>query len=90
MSPEEGLLATPTHMRYNPHMRQSTPSSIGYSTVKRALAWVFLREHPILRLAFFAALTTALWLNRLGAVCTLLVLGQLGEAIKEFFPMDGD
>ena len=77
-------------MRYNPHMRPSTPSSIGYSTLKSALAWVFLRDHRILRLAFLAALTTALWLNRVGAVCTLLVLGHLSEAIKEFFPTDGD
>ena len=75
--------STPPDMPYNRNMFRGTPSSIVYSTLQSALAWVFLRDHPILRLAYFAALTLFLWLNRLGDVCTLLVLGQLGEAIKE-------
>lgn len=76
-------MKTPRRMRYDRHLLPSTPSSIVYGTLRSALAWVFLREHKILRLAFLAALTTALWLNRMGLVCTLLVLGHLGEALKE-------
>jgi hypothetical protein len=82
--------STPPGNRYNQHMSKSTPSSIVYSTLRSALVWCVLRDHRILRLAFLAVLTTALWLNRLGLVCTLLVLGHLGEAIKEFCPKDGD
>lgn len=70
--------------RYNPDMLTRTPSSIGYGTLAGALAWA-LGDHKILRLAFLAALTSALWLNRLGVVCTLLVLGQLGGSLKEVF-----
>ena len=76
------MLETPLSNRYNPQMLTSTPSSIGYSTVLSALAWV-AGEHKILRLAFLAALTAALWLNRLGVVCTLLVLGHVGESLKD-------
>jgi len=65
-------------------MHPSTPSSIVYGTLCSALAWVFLRDHPILRLAYLAALTLFLWMNRLGDVCTLVVLGQFAEAVKEF------
>ncbi len=64
-------------------MAKSTPSSIVYGTVAGALAWVFSRDFTILRTAYLACLTAALWLNRTGLVCTLLVLGQLGEALKE-------
>ena len=81
--------STPPNNRYNQQMSKSTPSSIVYSTLRSALVWCVLRDHRILRLAFLAALTTALWLNRLGLVCTLLVLGHLGEAIKELCPKDG-
>jgi hypothetical protein len=70
-------------MLYNRYMSKGTPSSIVYSTLQSALAWCFLRDHPILRLAYFAALTLFLWLNRLGDVCTLLALGQFAEALKE-------
>jgi hypothetical protein len=80
---------TPPGNRYNQLMSKGTPSSIVYSTLRSALVWCVLRDHRILRLAFLAALTTALWLNRLGLVCTLLVLGHLGEAIKELCPKDG-
>lgn len=83
LSPEEGSFDTPPNMPYNPAMPTSTPSSIVYGTLRSALTWVLFREHRILRPVFLAALTTALWLNRLGIVCTLLVLGQVGEAIKE-------
>lgn len=89
MFPGEGWVSTPLRMHYNPHMLKGTPSSIVYGTLYSALAWVSLRDWQILRLAFLAALTAALWLNRLGLVCTLLVLGQLGEALKEFRPKDG-
>lgn len=90
MSPKAGAMETPQRIPYNPQMLTGTPSSIVYSTLRSALVWCVLRDHRILRLAFLAALTTALWLNRLGLVCTLLVLGHLGEAIKEFCPKDGD
>jgi hypothetical protein len=80
---------TPLQSSYNPNMFTGTPSSIVYSTLRSALVWCVLRDHRILRLAFLAALTLSLWLNRLGLVCTLLVLGHLGEAIKEFCPKDG-
>ena len=75
-------METPLGNRYNPQMLARTPSSIGYSTLLSALAWA-AGEHKILRLAFLAALTSALWLNRLGVVCTLLVLGHVGEALKD-------
>lgn len=81
---------TPPGNRYNQLMSKGTPSSIVYSTLRSALVWCVLQDHRILRLAFLAALTLSLWLNRLGLVCTLLVLGHLGEAIKEFCPKDGD
>ena len=77
-------METPLGNRYNPQMLTRTPSSIGYSTLTGALAWA-LGDHKILRLAFLAALTSALWLNRLGVVCTLLVLGQLGGSLKDVF-----
>ena len=67
--------------RYNPDMLTRTPSSIGYGT----LTGVLLGDHKILRLAYLAALTCALFLNRSGVVLTLLVLGQLGGPIKEVF-----
>ena len=89
LSPENGALSTPLGMQYNPHMLSGTPSSIVYGTLRSALVWCVLGEHKIVRLAFLAALTAALWLNRLGLVCTLLVLGHLGEALKEFCPKDG-
>jgi len=84
LSPDKRVLETPPGNRYNPQMLTSTPSSIGYGTALSALAWV-AGEHRILRLAFLAALTAALWLNRLGVVCTLLVLGHVGESIKDEF-----
>jgi hypothetical protein len=87
--PKTGAFSTPLQSSYNPNMFTGTPSSIVYSTLRSALVWCVLRDHRILRLAFLAALTTALWLNRLGLVCTLLVLGHLGEAIKELCPKDG-
>jgi hypothetical protein len=82
LSPDGRGMETPLGNRYNPQMLTRTPSSIGYGTLSGALAWA-AGEHKILRLAFLAALTSALWLNRLGVVCTLLVLGQLGEALKD-------
>jgi hypothetical protein len=88
--PKVSALKTPLRNRYNPNMSKSTPSSIVYGTLRSALVWCVLGDHRILRLAFLAALTLSLWLNRLGLVCTLLVLGHLGEAIKEFCPKDGD
>jgi hypothetical protein len=69
--------------------RSSARSSGVYSTLYGVVAWGVLRDHKILRLAFLAALTTALWLNRMGLVCTLLVLGQFGESLRELFPKDG-
>lgn len=84
LSPDRRVFETPLGNRYNPKMLTRTPSSIGYSTLTGALAWA-LGDHKILRLAFLAALTSALWLNRLGVVCTLLVLGQLGGSLKEVF-----
>ena len=84
LSPDRRGVETPLGNRYNPQMLTRTPSSIGYSTLTGALAWA-LGDHKILRLAFLAALTSALWLNRLGVVCTLLVLGQLGGSLKEVF-----
>lgn len=84
LSPDARGVETPLGNRYNPQMLTRTPSSIGYSTLTGALAWA-LGDHRILRLAFLAALTSALWLNRLGVVCTLLVLGQLGGSLKEVF-----
>lgn len=89
LSPNVSALKTPQSNRYNPIMSKGTPSSIVYGTLRSALVWCVLGDHRILRLAFLAALTTALWLNRLGLVCTLLVLGHLGEAIKELCPKDG-
>ena len=77
-------METPLGNRYTPNMLTRTPSSIGYGTLLSALAWA-AGEHKILRLAFLAALTSALWLNRLGVVCTLLVLGHFGESIKDEF-----
>ncbi len=88
--PKAGAFHTPLQSSYNPNMLTGTPSSIVYSTLRSALVWCVLRDHRILRLAFLAALTLSLWLNRLGLVCTLLVLGHLGDAIKEFCPKDGD
>ena len=88
--PMTEVFSTPLQSSYNPNMFTGTPSSIVYGTLRSALVWCVLRDHRILRLAFLAALTTALWLNRLGLVCTLLVLGHLGEAIKELCPKDGD
>ena len=88
--PKAEAMETPQRIPYNPQMLTGTPSSIVYSTLRRALVWCVLRDHRIVRLAFLAALTLSLWLNRLGLVCTLLVLGHLGEAIKEFCPKDGD
>lgn len=90
MSPKTGVFCTPPSNRYNPHMLPRTPSSIVYGTLRSALVRYVVGDHPILRLAFFAALTAFLWLNRLGLVCTLLVLGHLGEAIKELCPKEGD
>ena len=84
LSPDRRGVETPLGNRYNPQMLTRTPSSIGYSTLTGALAWA-LGDHKILRLAFLAALTSALWLNRLGVVCTLLVLGQLGGSLKDVF-----
>lgn len=89
-SPNWGLVSTRPSNRYNPHMTPRTPSSIVYGTLRSALVRYVVGDHPILRLAFFAALTAFLWLNRLGLVCTLLVLGHLGEAIKELCPKEGD
>ena len=83
LSPDGRGMETPLGNRYNP-MLTSTPSSIGYGTVLSALAWV-AGEHRILRLVYLTALTAALWLNRLGVVCTLLVLGHFGESIKDEF-----
>ena len=77
-------METPLGNRYNPKMLTRTPSSIVYGTLSGALAWA-AGEHKILRLAFLAALTVALFLNRSGVVLTLLVLGQLGGPIKEVF-----
>ena len=74
-------METPPGSRYNPDMLTRTPSSIGYGT----LSGVLLGDHKILRLAYLAALTCALFLNRSGVVLTLLVLGQLGGPIKEVF-----
>lgn len=65
-------------------MLTRTPSSIGYGTLAGALAWA-MGDHKILRLVYLTALTSALWLNRLGVVCTLLVLGHFGESLKEVF-----
>ena len=84
LSPDKRVLETPLGNRYNPKMLTRTPSSIGYGTVLSALAWV-AGEHRILRLVYLTALTSALWLNRLGVVCTLLVLGHFGESIKDGF-----
>ena len=84
LSPDGRGVETPLGNRYNPQMLTRTPSSIGYGTLAGALAWA-LGDHKILRLAFLAALTSALWLNRLGVVCTLLVLGHFGESLKDVF-----
>ena len=81
LSPDRRGVETPLGNRYNPNMLTRTPSSIVYGTLTGALAG----EHKILRLAFLAALTVALFLNRSGVVLTLLVLGQLGGPIKEVF-----
>lgn len=84
LSPDARGVETPLGNRYNPQMLTRTPSSIGYGTLAGALAWA-LGDHKILRLAYLAALTVALFLNRSGVVLTLLVLGQLGGPIKEVF-----
>ena len=84
LSPDARGVETPLGNRYNPQMLTRTPSSIGYSTLTGALAWA-LGDHRILRLVYLTALTSALWLNRLGTVCTLLVLGHFGESLKDVF-----
>jgi hypothetical protein len=47
------------------------------------VTWALARDWWILRALWLAALTAAIWLNTLGLVCTLLVLGQLAEALTE-------
>jgi len=47
------------------------------------VTWALARDWRILRAAYLAALTAAIWIDRLGLVCILLVLGQLGEALTE-------
>ena len=84
LSPDARGVETPLGNRYNPQMLTRTPSSIGYGTLAGALAWA-LGDHKILRLAYLAALTFAMFLNRSGVVLTLLVLGQLGGPLKDVF-----
>ena len=84
LSPYARGMGTPLVNRYNRKMLTRTPSSIGYGTLAGALAWA-MGDHKILRLVYLTALTSALWLNRLGVVCTLLVLGHFGESLKEVF-----
>jgi len=82
--------STPQRNRYNPGMLTGTRSSIVYRTLRSAVAWVFLADHPILRAVFCAALIALAWLNRLGMFCVLLALGHLAQAIKELCPKEGD
>jgi len=76
LCPKEGPCATGPQTLPSTLDGQCARSSGVYRRVYDAVAWVVLGEHPILRALFWAAITIALWLNRLGLVCVLLALGQ--------------
>jgi hypothetical protein len=77
ISPSSAKVSTASHNRYNRTSGECARSSGVYDIVWGAVAWVLFGEHPILRAAYWVAITVALWLNRLGLACVLLALGQL-------------